>query len=75
MHMCTCPGVPCDVQSVAATEITCITGPSPPDSEYYPGNNIKCYCAYTYQNFTVFGTVGTFNVKVISSSWLIFFYI
>ena len=41
MHMFTCPGVPCDVLSVAATEITCITGPSPPDSEYYPGNNIN----------------------------------
>ena len=31
-------GVPCDIQLMTTTEITCITGPSPPDSEYYPGN-------------------------------------
>ena len=30
-------GVPCDIQSVTTTEITCVTGPSPPDAKYYPG--------------------------------------
>ena len=32
-------GVPCNVQSVNSTEITCVTGPSPPDFDYYPGND------------------------------------
>ena len=36
-------GVPCDIQLVTATEITCATGPSPPNAEYYPGNDI-CVC-------------------------------
>lgn len=36
--ICPFTGVPCNVQSVNATEITCVTGPSPPDFDYYPGN-------------------------------------
>ena len=36
---CIFSGVPCDIQSVNTAEITCITGPSPPDSDYYPGND------------------------------------
>ena len=39
-------GVPCDIDSVTATEITCVTGPSPPDAEYYPGNVIWCLLRY-----------------------------
>ena len=39
-HICMYLGVPCAIQSVNATEIICVTGPSPPDSKHYPGNVI-----------------------------------
>ena len=51
-------GVPCDIQDITTTEITCITGASQGDSTYYPGNYLLPICLLFYIPFFFFTTLG-----------------